>query len=371
MRACPMSILRGLNKNVCSTADLNARHSAQIGVRMIYAPVVIPTLNRDMHLKRCIESLQRNAWALMTELYISLDYPPAEKYLEGYEKVKAFLEEGISGFKAVHIYVQEKNLGAVANTEFLKEKIVEDGYDRCIYSEDDNEFSHNFLEYMDKNLEYFENDEKALGVCAAQRAGLWHSNNGNLILQYTCPAYGLGLWIHKDKIAQQRLNGGFINEIGKDPRLLKKVRKRSNLCFRAYMSSIVFDRDNIFWDKDGGIYYCDTMRTLYAMATDAYHVAPLHSKARNWGYDGTGLNMAQEAWNPVEYYPLDTDEHYDIVLPDPFCVDRRNTQMHNRQLRIGIKRYLVAYIAYVIYLFLGRDYTKCISFRKWIISGKQ
>ena len=56
----------------------------------MYAPVIIPTLNRHEHLIRCINSLKRNPLAKETELYISLDYPPAEKYVDGYLKIKKY-----------------------------------------------------------------------------------------------------------------------------------------------------------------------------------------------------------------------------------------------------------------------------------------
>ncbi len=36
---------------------------------MVYAPIIIPTLNRYEHLKRCVKSLQQNGWAKYTELY--------------------------------------------------------------------------------------------------------------------------------------------------------------------------------------------------------------------------------------------------------------------------------------------------------------
>ena len=55
---------------------------------MVYAPIIIVTLNRYEHLKRCIESLQKNGWAKYTELYISVDYPADESHWEGYGKVR-------------------------------------------------------------------------------------------------------------------------------------------------------------------------------------------------------------------------------------------------------------------------------------------
>ena len=58
----------------------------------ICAPIIIPTLNRHEHLKKCIESLQKNKLAKQTELFISVDFPPNEKYKVGYEKVVEYLQ---------------------------------------------------------------------------------------------------------------------------------------------------------------------------------------------------------------------------------------------------------------------------------------
>lgn len=53
-----------------------------------YYPIVIPTLNRYEHFKKCVESLARNTHADKTELIVGLDYPPSDKYMEGYLKIK-------------------------------------------------------------------------------------------------------------------------------------------------------------------------------------------------------------------------------------------------------------------------------------------
>ena len=100
---------------------------------MKMCPVVIPTLNRYQHLKRCVESLAICRYAAETELYISVDYPPSEKYREGYDRVLEYVNGGIAGFKAVHVFFQEKNLGTCDNTFFLYSKVFEK-YDRLIYN---------------------------------------------------------------------------------------------------------------------------------------------------------------------------------------------------------------------------------------------
>ena len=52
----------------------------------IYAPVVIPTLCRYEHLKRCIDSLSNCTGADRTELYIGLDFPAEESHWEDIER---------------------------------------------------------------------------------------------------------------------------------------------------------------------------------------------------------------------------------------------------------------------------------------------
>ena len=72
------------------------------------APVLIPTLNRKEHLERCINSLLRNSMAKETEVYISIDFPPTEKYESGYNEVVEYLKREIDGFKKVNLFFQTK-----------------------------------------------------------------------------------------------------------------------------------------------------------------------------------------------------------------------------------------------------------------------
>ena len=59
-----------------------------------YAPVVIPTLNRYKHFKACLESLEKCKYADKTNVYVSLDFPPSDKYKEGWLKISEYLSEG-------------------------------------------------------------------------------------------------------------------------------------------------------------------------------------------------------------------------------------------------------------------------------------
>ena len=84
----------------------------------IYAPVVIPTLCRYEHLKRCIDTLSECTGADETELYVGLDFPAKESHWEGYRKICNYLPT-ITGFKNVVVIRREENMGATRNARDL------------------------------------------------------------------------------------------------------------------------------------------------------------------------------------------------------------------------------------------------------------
>ena len=129
---------------------------------MTYYPVYIPTLNRYTHFKRCVESLARNTHADKTELVIGLDYPPEEKYVEGYLKIKGYIPT-INGFGKLTVFERGENYGASANSLALLEYVFTH-YDAAIATEDDNEFSPCFLDFMNKALKAYKDDEKVVSI---------------------------------------------------------------------------------------------------------------------------------------------------------------------------------------------------------------
>ena len=129
---------------------------------MRFYPVLIPTLNRFGHFWECVESLANCTHADKTELVIGLDYPPSEKYVEGYRLIKNFIPS-IQGFAKVTVFEHQENLGPCGNWNFLV-RYCESNYDAYIGTEDDNIFAPAFLDYMNKALKLYYNDENILTV---------------------------------------------------------------------------------------------------------------------------------------------------------------------------------------------------------------
>ena len=133
--------------------------------KYVYYPITVTTLNRHEHFRRLVESLQRNTDADKTELVIGLDYPPSEKYREGYEKNRDYIPT-ISGFKKVTVFRTNHNLGPIKNAVRLREYIQNEGYDGHIGTEDDNDFSPCFIRYMNNAMNKYRDDSRIINVCA-------------------------------------------------------------------------------------------------------------------------------------------------------------------------------------------------------------
>lgn len=281
---------------------------------MIYAPIIIPTLNRAEHLRRCITSLQANPWAKYTELIISVDFPPSQKYFDGYRAVCGYLQSGVEGFACVEIIYQETNLGAYQNMQFLLDYSMKK-CDRYIFLEDDNEFSPNFIEFIDKGLEIFEHDEGIMAICAVGSA-LKGNESYNVVKSQNFAAYGYGMW-HAKRIEMYRmLNNGFYEELARNKdKLLQLIHTNVGLLFS--LQAIIFDQEKTYRVEDGQIPVIDQMIKMYLITEHKYVIGACVNKARNWGLDGSGENCKKDTrYNPREII-FDQNDRFDYQYTNP------------------------------------------------------
>ncbi len=246
-----------------------------------YAPVVIPTLNRFEHFRRCIESLRNCTNAIKTDLIIALDYPLKKSHEEGYLSIKSYIDF-IDGFKSVNVILREQNFGAEKNLfeaiDFVLEK-----YDRLIISEDDNEFSPNFIEFVNWGLNNYEKNDKILSVCGYSYPIDIHSYPHQIYYAKEFSAWGCGIWKEKwNYLLVNTLVESYSRKILKSyfpPFKFSKIRLKSILgLINCYKSKKLI---------------ADVHITSYLHLNDLYCVFPKISKVRNWGHDGTGVNCGK------------------------------------------------------------------------------
>lgn len=252
---------------------------------MEFAPVLIPTLNRYGHLQKCLGSLSRCTWADQTEVYVALDYPPSDKYVEGWKRNKEFLENcGDLGFKKLHVIEREENYGfggggKKGNIDELV-SVIRKQYDYYIISEDDNIFAPAFLDFMKNGFEKFKDDESVIALCGYRYfANIKYAENTYFRQNVDMCAWGVGRWTSR-----------------KFP-LYTYHDFRKQLSFKSFLK--VYRRAGI--EKALHFLNCchtkwdgrmiDVAQTIYMILNDLYEIMPTVALVKNIGFDKDSQNF--------------------------------------------------------------------------------
>ncbi len=261
----------------------------------------------------------------------SVDYPAKESHWEGYRKVREYLEDGIEGFQKVNLFYQQANLGGRNNIQFLIQTVFE-LYDICIATEDDNEFSPCFIEFMDKGLELFKDDPDIMYLCGYVPEKKWHTEGENILklssVQYY---YGVGFWKDKRRQLLKGENKKLFDSIGRNPYYIWKLYYHSRNMLWWYVHRYLCDPYDVMFDKDGEPAPMDINHNIYFIIKNKYIVTPIKSLTRNYGRDGSGENCGTDpTYNPRDIV-IDDSEHFEYRLPKVFKVRKEN-----RKIQAGI-----------------------------------
>ena len=275
----------------------------------ICAPVLISVYDRFFHFKKSIESLKKNPEAINSDLFVAIDFP-LNRNKESIAKWKDIItySESISGFKSVNLIVRDKNFGAHENVMTAIDLVLSK-YDCLIFSEDDNVFSSQFLNFMNQSLRKYWDDKVVSAVCGYLEP-IKFLENPSLDTFTRCgfTSNGFGIWKHKNLL-----------KIAKNSYLFNT--KFGFLKFLEYVRSVGSH-------VSGGIIYCylnekfylDFFVCDYLYMNDLRCVFPSKSLVRNIGQDGSGINsgvncelMDQEIWEPKRIDLHCEDEFNDLV----------------------------------------------------------
>ena len=245
-------------------------------------PVLIPTLNRYDHLKKCIDSLKINNYAKDTELVLGIDYPPNEKYFDGWKKIREYSKK-IHGFKKVTIFNWEINQGPIKNGELLREYAF-NNYDAYIITEDDNVFSPNFLDYMNKGLNLYKDNKNILAICGYMSPIKFETINLNetsVVYLQDFETWGYGRWKDREEELNTNMPYKYMEYICKHKKMLKRIHKHPRNLYQL-----------LFWPLfnphlNGK---CDFALSCYCILNNKFTVNPVLSLVRNEGNDGSGVN---------------------------------------------------------------------------------
>jgi hypothetical protein len=290
-----------------------------------YAPVLIITLCRFQHFKRCIESLAQNRDAEKTIVHIALDYPAKQEHWEGYHEIVNYLPD-ISGFEKIIVIKRESNYGGYRNFIDAMELIFSH-YDRCIFSEDDNEFSKNFLAYMNQCLTYYEKDDEIIAVCGYRHVANFPKVNGSCIKLPLFNAWGCGFWKNKYYDFKPDLSFSVA---------LKTILNTKNVITLAFKKlSQLWMLLVIVYGKD--TYISDTMISCKCLLEHKNCMFPTITKTRNFGRDGSGTHSSIEDMDLYANQLI--DENYTFTLNEitDSNIKKTYTKIWFEQKKLSIK----------------------------------
>lgn len=304
-----------------------------------YAPVLIPTLCRFEHFRNCLESLRRCTHAGQTEVFIALDYPAKPEHEEGYRRICNYLDGliGEHGFGTLNIIRRDRNygLGMNGNLAEAQDKILQ-MYDRIILSEDDNVFSPNFLDYMNKGLKLFENDQSVLSINGYRYDCPIRFDGNNYFRQHVgISGWGYGAWRDRKETCLRKINHRYFVKILFNPSALWRIRKNGYDKLLSY-AGFLLEWDGLVIDSTLNIY----------MAVEKIDVImPALSLVRNCGWDGSGENCQTTNNTLREQFCSSCidDAYYFDYQGDPYRFYKENCNLiaKNGYSRIGFGSFIV------------------------------
>ena len=297
---------------------------------MNYAPILIPTLNRYTHLKRCVESLAKCTYADKTDLFIALDYPLKEEHWEGYRQIKEYVSS-IEGFNTITIIQRDHNYGPVENFSNAQNQIYEK-YDRIICSEDDNEFSPNFLDYINKGLDRYEDDPKIIAICGD--GGIFKppaDYHANYTIHKGFSAWGYGTWFPRKykRIYQPEELKSFLKN--------RDMRRWLKFYFKNHYYTVLtyIMNKKAIWG-DGAI-------VVDMIVKDTFCVYPTKSLVRNYGHDGSGVHGGYIQDSPYSKVEIDNRPTFEYIGEAPVN-DSRYVQLLRDYCRMPWQRIIKFWI---------------------------
>lgn len=314
-----------------------------------WAPVLIPTLCRYEHFKRCIESLSACIGAEYTEVYIGLDFPSKESQWDGYNKIKKYLSVcGYLNFKEIHIVARNRNygFGRKGNLMYLIKDVIQ-CHDRYIVSEDDNIFSPNFLIYINKGLVISERDSQVFSVCGYSYPfpykfcdNNYYSTNSDFC------AWGYGILVKNSISFHEDMDRGYIGNTFSLRNYLK-IRKKGWYLLHRYINCVLHD-------KVGDFNYSrtDMVLCIYMVLKGMNVIKPSLSKVQNIGWDETGQSFVKGVPEKLkEIANRHLNESIDTNTTFNFIGDPMSYYEYNNHVTSNSGEWPMTYIEYLSSVF--------------------
>ena len=244
------------------------------------APIVVYVYNRPEHFKKCIDALAANTLASESELYVVSDGAACIEHQVAVDQVRE-IALAAKGFLKVHLMFRETNWGVYKSATKADREVVEK-HGRIICLEDDIVTAPTFLEFINAGLDYFEDDKR---ICSI--AGYCHpipfpaDYTEQFWFSLVHIPWGFGTW--KDRYNSLDPSWNPLPEIKKNWRVYGNMFR-----YCTWLLSLLEA------DARGRVVAGDARVAGQMLLRGQLTVAPKISRAKNIGFDGSGLHCATD-----------------------------------------------------------------------------
>ena len=266
---------------------------------MQYSAVIIPSLCRDKHLKKCLDSLSHCTHANETDVFIGLDYPAKESHFPGYQRICEYLPT-VKGFHSLTVLKRSENFGSKRNYLSLL-SMVEKTHESFISMDDDCEVAPNFLDYVHKGLEKFQGDSRVIALSGYSYRNDFPCGESNFYLERSgFSVWGIAMTFENRRTMISRMTRWYS---------LRKILNPFTLCYAAWYSwgSFLF----LFMHSIKPDLLTDYVLSNYLLFEGKNMVMPAKSLVRNNGFDGSGEHC--QILENVPQIDLPTDLTFDFI----------------------------------------------------------
>ncbi|MBQ3556198.1 MAG: glycosyltransferase [Oscillospiraceae bacterium] len=296
---------------------------------MNIAPIVLFVYNRPKHTEEVLRSLAACTYAKEASLYIFSDAAKRPAAAEAVEQVRDIIqhEKWTTCFKQVTIVKAAQNKGLAKSViSGVTQVINEHGH--VIVVEDDNRVSEDFIDYMSRALEFYQNNPK-VGFIGAYKVPIPIPKDyrHDVFLMGRGSSYSWATW--KDRWDLVDWDVSDYETFRKD--------KAARVHFNEYGE----DRAAMLDAQMAGSIDSWAIRFGYAMfKNNRYAILPVKTRVENIGFDGSGVhNVATDTRFLVK---IDSDLQpavFEDVNVDP-RIKKSFVQLFRVPLKLKIKRML-------------------------------
>jgi len=250
---------------------------------MSYAPVAMFVYNRADHFKETYEALAKCEEAKNTDLIVFSDGAKNEKSAEAVESVRTFAHEikNKKDFNKVTIIESSQNKGLAKSIIEGVTEVLEN-YGKIIVLEDDCVCSQSFLKYMNRCLDFYENNKKIGAISGyAPAINFPEDYKEDVFTAFRSCSWSWGTWKNRWVNVDWELKE--FADFCKNPKLIKKLNSNGNDRFmRLYRQT---KGNGSSWSVRFG---------AHLVKNDWLTVYPRYSYIKNIGCDESGVHSKSE-----------------------------------------------------------------------------